>query len=132
AKNIDGRASNGHGGYYFEPDEDYVQFFQIDGVRSIHNADVGWNQVINEPGKSLVEDNISIYKTSGTPDDPFKIHDNYIDGGYPYNPAGSDEYTGGGIMLSDQGSAFISAYRNQVLDTTNYGMAISSGHDNVF
>ncbi len=35
-------------------------------------------------------------------------------------------------MLSDIGSAFVTAFNNQVIDTTNYGIAISSGHDNVF
>jgi hypothetical protein len=132
AKNIDGRASDGKGGYYFDPNTEYVQFFQIDGVQGIHNAEVAWNQVINEPGKSLVEDNINIYDSSGTANDPFRIHDNYIDGAYPFDPAHDTDYTGGGIMLGDQGSSFISAYGNQVLDTTNYGIAISSGHDNVF
>jgi Fibronectin type III domain len=132
AKNIDGRTSDGAGGYYFDPEEEYVQFFQIDGVRGIRNAEVAWNQVINEPGKSLVEDNINIYKSSGTADDPFRIHDNYIDGGYPFDPVNDTDYSGGGILLSDQGSSFISAFRNQVLNTTNYGVAISSGHDNVF
>lgn len=132
AKNIDGRASDGNGGYYFDPNTEYVQFFQIDGVQNIHNAEVAWNQVINEPGKSLVEDNISIYASSGTAGDPFRIHDNYIDGAYPFDAAHDTDYSGGGIMLGDQGSSFISAYGNEILDTTNYGIAIASGHDNVF
>ena len=130
-KNIDGRASDGKGGYYFDPNTEYVQFFQIDGVHNIHNAEVAWNQVINEPGKSLVEDNINIYDSSGTASDPFRIHDNYIDGAYPFDPAHDTDYSGGGIMLGDQGSSFISAYGNEILDTTNYGIAIASGHDNV-
>lgn len=35
-------------------------------------------------------------------------------------------------MLSDNGSAYVTAYNNQVVSTTNYGIAISSGHDNEF
>lgn len=131
AKNIDGRASDGNGGYYFEPEAEYVQFFQIDGAQNIRDAEVAWNRVINKPGKSLVEDNINIYKSSGTADDPFRIHDNYIDGAYPFDPAGDTDYTGGGI-LSDLGSSYVSVYNNQVLNTTNYGIAIASGHDNVY
>jgi hypothetical protein len=129
AKNIDGRYSDGKGGY--TTSADYVQFFQINGVANLTGAEIGWNQVINEPGKSAVEDNISIYATSGTSASPFLIHDNYIQGAYPANPT-DPNYTGGGIMVSDIGSSWIRAYNNQIVSTTNYGIAISSGHDNSF
>ena len=133
AKNIDGRYSNGNGGFLTRPDDNYyVQFFQTNNVHNVVGAEVGWNQVINEPGKSRVEDNISIFDASGTKNSPFVIHDNYIQGAYPANAAGDGSYTGGGIMVSDVGSAYIQAYNNQVISTTNYGIAISSGHDNAF
>lgn len=132
AKNIDGRFSDGRGGFLTGPDDNYlVQFFQIDGVKSLVGAEVAWNQVINEPYKSFVEDNISIHNTTGTASSPFMIHDNYIKGGYPANAAGGG-YSGGGIMVSDNGSAYIRAFNNQVVSTSNYGIAISSGHDNGF
>ena len=133
AKNIDGRMSNGKGGYLNKGnDDDYVQFFQVNGAHHLRGAEVAWNQVTNEPGKSLVEDNINIFDTTGTADSRFVIHDNYIQGAYPIDPAKDRNYTGGGIMVSDVNSSFISAYDNQVIDTTNYGIAISSGHDNEF
>jgi hypothetical protein len=132
AMNIDGRESNGKGGYLAAPTDDYVQFFQINGVHGLRGARVAWNEVINEPGKSLVEDNISIFNTTGRPDDPFEIDNNYIRGAYPIDPVHDRQYTGGGIMLSDIGSAYVVAHDNQVIDTTNYGMAISAGHDNSF
>jgi hypothetical protein len=135
SKNIDGRHSDGRGGY--TDSFDLVQFAQLDKCRHLTGAEIAWNQVINEPGRSRVEDNISIYMSSGTAKSPLRIHDNFIRGGYPTHPE-KDGYSGGGIMLgdgvSDDGPAgdasFVVAERNQVLDTTNYGIAISAGHDN--
>lgn len=136
-KNIDGRHSDGAGGFS-RTGYDLVQFVQLNGVRDAQNAEIAWNQVINNPGESRVEDNISIYLSSGTPDHPIRIHDNYIQGAYPTNP-GEDSYSGGGIMVGDgsAGSAaevphHVAAYDNQVIDTTNYGVAIAAGHDSSY
>lgn len=153
AHDIDGRKSDGHDGWMdfnmrttasgrheegFEP----VQFVQFDKVRHAPDVEIAWNQVINDPGDSRVEDNISIYLSSGTADSPIRIHDNFIRGAYTIRPwegsGGDDEwsYSGGGIMLGDgsprdpsESSAFAVAENNQVVATTNYGIAISSGHD---
>jgi hypothetical protein len=105
-----------------------TQAIQLDKVQ-LGGAEIAWNQVINDPGASNVEDVISVYASGGTAADPLKIHDNYIQGAYPANP-NDPNYSGGGIMLSDNHSAYVQAFNNQVLDTTNYGLAISSGHDN--
>jgi hypothetical protein len=131
ALNIDGRFSDGNGGFLTGPDDhSFTQFFQINGVRDLTGAEIAWNEVINEPGKSRVEDNISVHDSSGTSASPLLIHDNYIQGAYPADPAHDATYTGGGIMLSDNGSSYVRAYNNQVIATSNYGIAISSGHDN--
>lgn len=132
ARNINGKLSDGNGGYLSTPGNDphYVQFFQTNGLQSMVGAEVAWNEVTNVAGQSLVEDNISIFDTTGTRKNPILIHDNFIDGAYPINAASDNDFTGGGIMLSDLGSAYVSAYNNQIVDTTNYGMAISSGHNN--
>ncbi|MGE5611353.1 MAG: carbohydrate-binding protein [Bacillota bacterium] len=131
ALNIDGRFSNGNGGFLSGPDDySFAQFFQLNGVHDLTAAEVAWNEVINEPGRSRVEDNISIHDSSGTSASPLLIHDNYIRGAYPADPAHDTTYTGGGIMLSDNGSSYVRAYNNQVIGTSNYGIAISSGHDN--
>lgn len=128
ARNIDGRRGDGK--------VDLVQFAQLDKVRHLPGIEIAWNEVINEPGQSAVEDVISIYLSSGTAESPLKIHDNFIRGAYPLNPQ-TGSYSGGGIMLGDgvakDGAAgdpaFVHAFENQVLDTTNYGIAISAGHD---
>ena len=138
AKNIDGRRSDGKGGYLTggEGGAELVQFAQLDKVRGIRDAEIAWNEIINEPGKSRVEDVISIYLSSGIKDSPIRIHDNFLRGAYPLDPA-TEPFSGGGIMLSDGVSkdgpagdpAFVEAFDNQVLDTVNYGIAISAGHD---
>jgi len=135
-QDIDGRVRGSAG--VFKRQAKLVQFVQLDKVRHVSGIEIAWNQVINDPGESAVEDNISIYKSSGVPDLPIRIHDNYIRGAYPVDPAAAG-YSGGGIMLGDgaeanpdDGPAYVEAFDNQVLDTTNYGIAISAGHDITF
>src|SRR5262249_8199285 len=93
------------------------------------------------PGNSAVEDNINIHLSGGTAASPLSIHDNYIQGGYTVQPWNSSYgYSGGGILLGDGSpaaaardgvgvSAYVSAFNNQVVSTTNYGIAIAAGHD---
>ena len=141
ARNIDGRKSDGKGGYLAggEGAAELVQFVQLDKVRAVADVEIAWNEVVNEPGKSRVEDVISIYLSSGTQTAPIKIHDNFIRGAYAADAA-TESFSGGGIMLGDGVAknspggdpAFVEAFENQVLDTTNYGIAISAGHDCVF
>ena len=133
AHDIDGRHSDGQGGY--ATGAELVQFAQLDKVRHVAGVEIAWNEVINEPDASAVEDNISIYLSSGTPESPIRIHDNFIRGGYPLDPA-KESYSGGGIMLGDGvdkkgpdgDPGYVVAEHNQVMDTVNYGIAISAGH----
>jgi chitinase len=127
AKNIDGRRPNGT--------RELVQFVQFNGVRGLAGVEIAWNEVINEPGNSAVEDNINLFKSSGTASSPILIHNNYLQGSYLPDPTMSG-HTGGGIMLGDgqpesfeAASAHAKAYRNQVVNATHYGIAIVHGHD---
>ena len=160
-RNIDGRKSDGAGGWldfntrtrisdgYKEDGYKLVQFVQLDKVQNVPGIEIAWNEVINEPGKSRVEDNINIFLSSGTAASPILIHDNYIQGAYtikPWQDNTSDgtwnydwNFSGGGILLGDgnptsagQAAAYVKAYNNQVVSTTNYAIAIAAGHDNVF
>ena len=160
-RNIDGRKSDGAGGWldfntrtrisdgYKEDGYKLVQFVQLDKVQNVPGIEIAWNEVINEPGNSRVEDNINIYLSSGTAASPILIHDNYIQGAYtikPWQGNSSDgtwnydwTFFGGGILLGDGkatsiGSApgYVNAYNNEVVSTTNYAIAIAAGHDNVF
>ena len=124
ALNIDGRKSDGAGRlprlqHPHPPQRRHhrgrlrraCSSWQLDKVRHVPGMEVAWNQVINEPGKSRVEDNINIYHSSGTADSPLLIHDNYIQGAYtikPWQGSYSDGtwnydwgYSGGGILLGD-------------------------------
>jgi hypothetical protein len=138
ALNIDGRWSDGNGGFQIGPDaNDYVQFAQFNQCFNMTGVEIAWNQVVNQPGQSRPEDNISVFQSSGTTASPMLIHDNYIQGAYPADPVNDNSFTGGGIMLSDgsTGSAAtatgnVQAFNNMVISTANYGIAISSGHNN--
>jgi hypothetical protein len=139
ARNLNGLLSDGKGGYL--PGEganrSAARFVQFDTVQSVPGIDVGWNEVINYPGHSLVEDNIDVYRSGGTPNRPLEIHDTYIQGAYPYRAA-QDAYTGGGIKTdaktgdsAQEVPAFNSIHDNQVVGTVSYGIEFTAGHDNV-
>lgn len=143
AKNIDGRTTGGvrcgpanPQGFISNNGMCGASFVQIGSVLKVPDMEVGWNEVINEPYKSHVEDIINIYNSSGTANSPLLIHDNYIQGAYPANPV-TDSYTGSGInagdsdnnVTADMTSAYVRAYKNQVVSTANVGMFIAAGHD---
>ncbi|WP_110885316.1 hypothetical protein [Deinococcus yavapaiensis] len=134
ARNIDGRYSIGNG-QWSKDQHRLVQFVQFNGIRGLPNAEIAWNEIINEPGKSRVEENISMYVSGGTAKSPILIHDNYIQGAFAARPE-TMTYSGGGMNLGDGSSktvagaaAFIRAYNNQIIGTTNIGIAVSAGHD---
>ena len=160
ATDIDGRLSDGHGGWltfndrksnrdgHVEHGYAVVQFLQLDKVRG-EGMEVAWNEVVNEPGRSRVEDNISVYESGGTAGSPLLIHDNCVRGAYTVDPARRDSkdaewsydwsYSGGGLMLgdgsgrtADTAPAFVRATDNVVVGTVNYGIGISAGHDITF
>jgi hypothetical protein len=134
ADNIDGRLSDGAGGYSGVVN---IQFVQLDHVNNAPGVDISWNQIHNTPYQSAVADNMNMYCSSGTPISPIDIHDNFIDGAYPMN-ATAPGYTGGGILLGDNDAdiggncngvppAYMVAHDNQVIHTTNYGISALAG-----
>lgn len=126
SKDIDGRPSDGQGGY--QAGEIACNFI---GFNSIRDADVeiAWNEEINFPYESLVEDSISTFESTGTPSHPINEHDNYVQGGYYVKPDGT--FTGAGFNLGDaKGTGYVQCYRNQVVCYGNNGMHLSGGHDN--
>ncbi len=134
ARNIDGRYSAGPD-RFSDRGFSVVHFVQFNDIKNVVGAEVAWNEIINEPGQSRVEESINMYLSRGTPDSYISIHDNYIQGAYPSDPA-SDTYGGGGIMVGDgwsrsrdKVSAYVRAERNQVVGTSNQGIGISGGHN---
>ena len=139
ARNLNGLLSNGSGGYLpgVGSNHSVSRFIELDKVQAVPGVDVGWNEVINYPGRSLVTDNIDVKRSSGTPNQPLEIHDTYIQGAYPYTAAQAD-YQGGGIKTegspddsAQEAPAFNNIHDNQVVGTVSYGIAFTAGHDNV-
>jgi hypothetical protein len=122
AKNIDGRYRNGGG--------TFANFLSSNQVRGLANVEVAWNQIINEPNNSLVEDNINFYNSGGTQSSPINIHDNYVQGAYPY-PATGSQFTGTGMIIDGTGDSkegYLDAMNNQFVSTCNSAMNIAGGH----
>jgi hypothetical protein len=139
ARNLSGLLSDGNGGYLPGEGSNHSvsRFIELDNVQAVPGVDVGWNEVVNYPGRSLVTDNIDVNRSSGTPNQPLDIHDTYIQGAYPYKAA-QDAYAGGGIKTEggsndspQQTAAFSSIHDNQVVGTVGYGIAFTAGHDNI-
>ena len=114
-----------------------AHYIQLDKVQNTPGVEIAWNEVINEPYNSKSAEIINVYLSSGTPDSWISIHDNYIQGSYTGDP-GNNPDGGGGILLGDGGGegtdapAFVEAYNNQVISTTNIGIATEAGHDTEF
>ncbi|HEY3836276.1 MAG TPA: Ig-like domain-containing protein [Bryobacteraceae bacterium] len=139
ARNLSGLLSDGNDGYLPGGGSNHSvsRFIELDNVQAVPGIDVGWNEVVNYPGRSLVSDNIDVNRSSGTPNQPLEIHDTYIQGAYPYKAA-QDAYAGGGIKTeggsndsSQDTAAFSSIHDNQVVGTVSYGIAFTAGHDNI-
>ncbi|GAB3811530.1 glycosyl hydrolase [Pontibacter rugosus] len=124
-RNIDGRVHDGWA---------IVNFVGLNFRNPIRHAEIAWNQVINEPDESVVEDNINIYNTRGLPDSPIRIHNNYIQGAFPL-PSSESNYTGGGILSdspgtdSTQATAHLEIYRNQLVGLGGYCIGIAGGNN---
>ena len=139
-RNIDGRVSDANGNPVvtskYESAREIRNAVMFNQMQRVANAQIAWNEIINEPGKSLVEDNINMYVSSGTPESPILIHDNYVQGAYPTMPGVEAWFAGGGIILGDgigndpSDNGHVRVYNNQVVSTTNYGLSIVGGVDN--
>ncbi len=149
AFDVDNRWGNTSGSGYQNDGElgNWIQFNQLKGV----DAEIAWNQEINKPGESYVEDSISTYASSGTSANPINLHDNYVQGGYLADPHGtksngSTPFTGTGINLGDaaaftNGSGtpivaqYVNCHDNQIVSYGDHGISLTSGnaqdvHDN--
>ena len=127
AKNIDGRWRNAGG-------STRSSFLILNTVQHVSGVEVAYNEVINTPDQSLVEDNINLYNASGTSQSPLHFHDNYIRGGYPI-PATANNFTGSGMTTdgdataTTDATAYVEADHNQFVSIGNAAMNIAAGHD---
>jgi len=93
-----------------------VQFGRVYGGGNSISYNVGENI----QGQSFPEDEISLYMSNGTPEDPIRVIGNWIRGGGPST-------SGGGIMTGDKGGSYVLVEDNILVDPGQYGITISSG-----
>jgi hypothetical protein len=98
---------------------------------------IAWNEIVNYPYQSMVEENLIFFEAGGTSGSPLAIHDNYIQGSYSYNPAVDGSGTSGGIVTDGSqadtvqtATSFLTIHDNQIVGTVNVGLELSAGHDN--
>jgi hypothetical protein len=136
-RNILGVESDGNNGSL--AGETYWQWahaVQLSNANEVPGIQIAWNEIVNYPSQSLVNENINMFDSGGTSGSPAVFHDNYIQGAYPYVPA-TDAYNGGGFTTDGSGSdtvsnssSYINIYNNQIVGTVNMGIEIGTGHDN--
>jgi hypothetical protein len=136
-RNILGVESDGKGGTLAgETHWVWAHAIQLSEAYGVPGIKIAWNEIVNYPSQSLLNENINMFDSGGTASSPAEFHDNYIQGAYPYQPA-VDAYNGGGFSTDGSGSdtvevssSHINIYNNQVVDTVNVGIEIGTGHDN--
>ena len=126
-RNIDGRWRNGGG-------STHCSFLILNTVQHLAGVEIAYNEVVNEPDQSLVEDNINLYNSSGTAASPVRVHHNFVRGAYPF-PATAGQFTGSGLTTDGdaktaaEATAYIEVDHNQLVATGNAGLNIAVGHD---
>jgi hypothetical protein len=137
-RNMLGLESDGNNGYLpGETNWQWAHAFQFSAMASVPGIRIAWNEIINYPYQSLVNENVNMFDAGGTSSSPAEFHDNYIQGAYAYNP-GVDTYNGGGFVTDGSdfdtvatASSYNNVYNNQIVGTVNMGIEFSTGHDNV-
>jgi hypothetical protein len=130
ARNLDGRWRNASG-------SSICSFLLLNTVQHLTDIDIAYNEVVNTPDQSLVEDNINLYNSSGTETSPLRVHHNFVRGAYPF-PATAGQFTGSGLTTdgdaatADAATAYVEADHNQFVGTGNAGINIAAGHDIYF
>jgi hypothetical protein len=135
--NVDSRLSDGKGGYLTSQAGGFSHGIILSDVYGVPGIEIAWNQIINEPYQSRVEDSINIYQSSGTTASPMQVHDNYIQGGYAADPANANGlgYTGAALITDGaqtdpaRTTSFLKIHDNQAVSVGNSGIAIAMGHD---
>jgi hypothetical protein len=137
-RNMLGLESDGNNGYLpGETNWQWAHAIQLSAMPSVPGIRIAWNEIINYPYQSLVNENVNMFDAGGTSSSPAEFHDNYIQGAYAYNPV-IDSYNGGGFVTDGSAfdtvasaSAYNNVYDNQIVSTVNMGIEFSAGHDNV-
>lgn len=130
-QNVDGRLSDGEGGYLKDLEGSGATAIGLNTLRQA-NVEISWNEIVNRPFFSRVEDLVSTYGSSGTPMRPISIHNNYLQGGYGPDPKEDKDHTGAMINVGDAPGrvGYVHVYNNQVVSFENSGILVSAGRHN--
>jgi hypothetical protein len=109
----------------------FQQFVAIQGYggKNLRGAEIAWNEVINEPGKSATEDLINFHNSGGNADSWFKVHNNFLKGSYHPNPW-DQAASAGGVQIDGEfhnRTAYIEVFENTVMQIHNGGMGAAAG-----
>jgi hypothetical protein len=113
------------------------QAVQVTQMLDIADAKIEWNQVINQPGLSRMEDGISLIGVSGLTGARFKVCNNYIHGGFTSDPyvivSGSmtgiiAEADAANLTLA-RSARFIDIEHNQVVAFSNLGISVQCNNN---
>ncbi len=130
AKNLEDRASDGHGGLLANRPV-LGHFIILDKISASAGAEIAWNQVVQTIGTTSTEDVINIFQSQGSPEHPIWVHDNYMEGySSTVTPSG---YSGAGVISDGPSSPAVTAFvvfqANEIVHAAGTGVAIASGHD---
>ena len=125
-RNVDGRWRN-------NKEAGRSSFLQLNTVSNLAGVEIAFNEVINTPNQSLVEDTSTSTTRRARRVAPSGCTI-ICARAYPY-PATAGTYTGTGLTTDGDASAlgtaagYIEASANQFVSTCNAGMNIAAGHD---
>lgn len=104
-----------------KPRGNFVQFNNVTGAGNRISCNTGLQDPLGTANSlDSIEDDISLYQSSGLATDPILVVGNKVSGGGP-------SATGGGIMLGDSGGSYITAMDNVVITPGGYGMSATGG-----
>lgn len=129
-RNVDGRLSDGAGGFVLERANvanvyfQAKQFLQVN-IGTFLDAEIAWNEVVNDPFVSRPEDNFNITSCVGTVGAQVRFHDNFVRGGCPSRPYDVTAWSGTGFVVEGATSKYIDIDDNQVIGIANIGIGIA-------
>ncbi len=129
-RNVDGRLSDGAGGFVLERANvsnvyfQAKQFLQVN-IGTFLDAEIAWNEVVNDPFVSRPEDNFNITSCIGTVGTPVRFHDNFVRGGCPSRPYDVTAWSGTGFAVEGATTKYLDIDDNQVIGVANIGIGIA-------
>lgn len=128
-RNLDGRLSDGAGGYQDEVSNNpaYFRARQVVQVTNITCADaaIDWNDLIDTPLQSRREDAYNFITSKGAAGSYILVRNNYIGGGWSAKPF-ANTYSGCGLV-TEGASQYIEFRANRVVGASNMGAGLVGG-----